>query len=202
MVFPSSYIERLSAFSLETLHMQVFFIVFGTVYAFIGYGDQTMFANAPEYENENVLGASSISAQNLITEDEPGLGFQLPSGPGSLFNSPANNSAQNGFFSNSLLDISGSFGIIVAGLFALFFLNVIKIWKFKTTISKRLVGSVIVHESNRNLTLVEAFIREFVKIFSCLLLVGALWMLIDRRRQALHDKIVKSLVLREVVPNY
>lgn len=68
----------------------------------------------------------------------------------------------------------------------------------KYTPGKYLMGIRIIKETGRNLTFWEAFLREFCKAISLLVLgLGLIWILIDKKRQGWHDKLIKSVVVEK-----
>lgn len=68
--------------------------------------------------------------------------------------------------------------------------------KYSATPGKKLMGIMVKSESGRNLTLKEAILRELGKIVSAFpFLLGFIWTFFDKKRQAWHDKFVKSLVV-------
>jgi uncharacterized RDD family membrane protein YckC len=54
----------------------------------------------------------------------------------------------------------------------------------------------VVTETNQKLSVVRAFLRYLVFIPSCLVVIGVLWPLWDRRQQAWHDKAAHSHVVK------
>lgn len=70
------------------------------------------------------------------------------------------------------------------------------------TVGKKLLKiKVISDETGQKLNFMQAFLREFVgKFVSALVFgIGYLWMIWDPKKQTWHDKIVKSLVVKETM---
>ena len=66
----------------------------------------------------------------------------------------------------------------------------------KGSLGKRVMGIYIVTEENQQLNFIQASIRYFTKIISALILfIGYFMMLFSEKKQTLHDKIAKTVVL-------
>jgi uncharacterized RDD family membrane protein YckC len=67
------------------------------------------------------------------------------------------------------------------------------------TLGKKLFGMRVVQENGSRITVGQAAIRQLVAAvldaLCCLGLVDDAWILFDRRKQALHDKAAKTLVV-------
>jgi uncharacterized RDD family membrane protein YckC len=63
------------------------------------------------------------------------------------------------------------------------------------TPGKRIMGLIIVGEDGGRVTIGKAIRRYVGYYLSSILLLGYLWVLIDPRRQALHDKLAGTLVI-------
>ncbi len=67
----------------------------------------------------------------------------------------------------------------------------------RATLGKRVMEMQVVTEENDQLSFVQASIRYFSKILSALILfIGYFMMLFSDRKQTLHDKIAKTLVVK------
>jgi uncharacterized RDD family membrane protein YckC len=68
--------------------------------------------------------------------------------------------------------------------------------RYAVTPGKKLMSIMVKSEDGRNLTFIQAILRELGKVVSALpLMLGFIWIFIDKKRQAWHDKFVKSVVL-------
>ena len=66
----------------------------------------------------------------------------------------------------------------------------------RASIGKRVMGLTVVGEAGEQLSFTQASIRYFSKILSVLILfLGYFMMLFSDKKQTLHDKIAKTLVL-------
>ena len=66
-----------------------------------------------------------------------------------------------------------------------------------TTVGKKILRIKVVDENYNVLTFRKALIRELSKIFSELIYyIGFLWVLIDKKKQAWHDKIAKTFSVK------
>jgi uncharacterized RDD family membrane protein YckC len=67
----------------------------------------------------------------------------------------------------------------------------------RASLGKRVLGLSVVSEEGEQLSFTQASIRYFSKILSVLILfLGYFMMLFSHKKQTLHDKIAKSLVLK------
>jgi uncharacterized RDD family membrane protein YckC len=115
-------------------------------------------------------------------------------------------SAVVGFVTQSLqvnqwLGIEGWAGWLVASLlgafsFLTYFVYDVGCWLLAgQTPGKRLMGLLVVQTDGQRLRLGPAIRRWFGYWLSAILFLGFLWVLVDNRRQALHDKLAGTLVL-------
>lgn len=83
---------------------------------------------------------------------------------------------------------------------------VVLTWKFGGTLGKMAVGIKVVREDLKPISFGGALVREFfVKQILYLILIfiswlGYLWVLWDKKKQGWHDKIARTLVIKEVMP--
>lgn len=121
----------------------------------------------------------------------------------SLFDSGSEFTAEDGSASFNL-DTSGTLLALVAS--AIYFMVVMSAWNGQT-VGKKVTGIRVVRENGENITAGFAFVRQTLVIqilfgmFAALLLfiptlLNYLWPLWDDKHQALHDKIVKTRVVR------
>jgi uncharacterized RDD family membrane protein YckC len=84
--------------------------------------------------------------------------------------------------------------------YIIFFLVTIIFWNFKNaTPGKMLLGIIIVDaDTGSKLTVQQMLIRYVGYIISAFVLFcGYFWVAVDRKKQALHDKLARSVVLRK-----
>jgi len=95
----------------------------------------------------------------------------------------------NYFFINLIIPINF---LIVA------FYNTIFVARTGATIGKKLLRIKVVNQGYGNVSLVQTIIREFLGKFisSIIFLLGFAWILHDKNKQALHDKLAKSYVVK------
>lgn len=83
------------------------------------------------------------------------------------------------------------------------FYNIFLIGKFGATMGKMIVGIKVVDENGRKISYGTAFIREFIvknlvyPIIFFIFYLGYLWALWDKKRQTWHDKIARTIVIKE-----
>lgn len=65
----------------------------------------------------------------------------------------------------------------------------------QATWGKRMLSLKVCDEHGQRLTRKQAFWRAVCTAVSCVTLIGPLWILFNRRRQALHDKLCKTVVV-------
>ena len=74
--------------------------------------------------------------------------------------------------------------------------NVFMIMHGGSTIGKRVLGIKVVSENGQPLTLMQAFLREFLgKSIFGVLIIGYLWMLFDQKKQCWQDKMGGTVVI-------
>lgn len=89
--------------------------------------------------------------------------------------------------------ISGAASIVVGWLYSAFMESGPK----QATLGKIVLGLIVTDEQGRRIDFAKASIRHFSKYLSAILLcIGFLMVAFDARKQGLHDKLAKTLVLR------
>jgi uncharacterized RDD family membrane protein YckC len=89
--------------------------------------------------------------------------------------------------------ISGAASIVVGWLYCAFMESGPK----QATLGKIVLGLIVTDEQGRRIDFARASIRHFSKYLSAILLcIGFLMVAFDARKQGLHDKLAKTLVLR------
>jgi uncharacterized RDD family membrane protein YckC len=69
---------------------------------------------------------------------------------------------------------------------------------YQGTLGKRLMDIKVVDENGNRLDLFKAFLRNALKVLSIVpLFIGILWIIFDKKGQAWHDKLSKSIVVKE-----
>lgn len=102
---------------------------------------------------------------------------------------------------NEWLGIEGWAGWLVATLlgafsFLTYFVYDVGSWLLAgQTPGKRLMGLLVVQTDGQRLRFGAAIRRWFGYYLSAILFLGFLWVLVDNRRQALHDKLAGTLVV-------
>jgi uncharacterized RDD family membrane protein YckC len=82
------------------------------------------------------------------------------------------------------------FAVLLPPLYSIFFWTLIG-----QTPGKILMGVRLVQLSGERVTLARAIMRYLGYFVSAFLLLGYLWMLVDNRRQAWHDKLARTVVI-------
>jgi len=93
------------------------------------------------------------------------------------------------------------FGLNIAGIVQLLITvvyNIFFIYKTGSTIGKRLLRIQVVNLEYENVSLKQVIIRETIGKFlsNILLTLGYIWVLIDKNRQAWHDKLAGTYVVK------
>jgi uncharacterized RDD family membrane protein YckC len=87
-------------------------------------------------------------------------------------------------------------GLLAAFTFLTYFVYDVGCWLLAgQTPGKRLMGLLVVQTDGQRLRLGAAIRRWLGYYLSAILFLGFLWVLIDSRRQALHDKLAGTLVV-------
>lgn len=69
--------------------------------------------------------------------------------------------------------------------------------KWQATLGKRVLGLKVVNLNGERITFIRASVRYFSKIISrAVLMIGFLMILFTKKKQALHDKIAKTLIIK------
>ncbi|MCM8766502.1 MAG: RDD family protein [Candidatus Omnitrophica bacterium] len=115
----------------------------------------------------------------------------------------------NNFYSGKI-DFSDAFVIIIKTFIFLviFFLifslyKILVVGKFGASLGKMIVGIKILDENGNRISFRTAFIREVVvkqiiyPIFFFISFLGYLWAIWDKRKQTWHDKIARTIVIKE-----
>lgn len=70
------------------------------------------------------------------------------------------------------------------------------------TFGKRLMDIKVVDENGKRLDLYKAFLRNALKVLSIVpLFIGILWIIFDKKGQAWHDKLSRSIVVKDKSTN-
>lgn len=68
---------------------------------------------------------------------------------------------------------------------------------WQATLGKKLIGIIVTDESGKKLTLLKSFVRQFIFIVSMpIFFLSILILLVNKRKQALHDLIAKTIVVK------
>lgn len=99
-------------------------------------------------------------------------------------------------------DSSGGSIVQTLATFAGWIYAVLFIWKTGATPGKQMMGIKVVRTDGHNLSLWQAFLREVIGKFisGLVFMLGYLWVLWDKNRQAWHDHIAGSYVVTKI-PN-
>lgn len=69
--------------------------------------------------------------------------------------------------------------------------------KYKATLGKMAVGIIVVNENYSKISFARANARYWSKILSCILLIGFIMAGLTRKKQALHDCIAGTIVIKK-----
>ena len=97
-----------------------------------------------------------------------------------------------GINANKSSSLSGILGMLVAWIYFIFMT-----YEYQTTLGKKAVGIIVVSDNATNLTLGQIILRETVGklISTIILMIGYLMVGFTQKKQALHDKIAKTVVV-------
>jgi uncharacterized RDD family membrane protein YckC len=82
-----------------------------------------------------------------------------------------------------------------AGLISFFIYNVFCLVVFGKTVGMMLLGLRVVRADGRKPGVLRAAVRTLAYALSFILMLGFIWIAIDNRRQAWHDKIARTFVV-------
>jgi uncharacterized RDD family membrane protein YckC len=89
--------------------------------------------------------------------------------------------------------VSGAVSIVLGWLYSAF----LEAGPKQATLGKMVLGLIVTDEQGRRIDFARAAIRHFAKYLSAiLLLIGFIMVAFDPRKQGLHDKLAKTLVLK------
>ncbi|MCS7180331.1 MAG: RDD family protein [bacterium] len=107
------------------------------------------------------------------------------------------------FFYNYFAFLLRSFILFIIFFIFLIFYEIFLVGKFGATLGKMIMGIKIVDENGNKISYGTAFIREIlIKVVFYFLIffiagLGYLWALWDKKKQTWHDKIAKTIVIKE-----
>ncbi|MCM8804612.1 MAG: RDD family protein [Candidatus Omnitrophica bacterium] len=106
-------------------------------------------------------------------------------------------------FSKAIYIIIKTFIFLIIFFFIFSLYKILIVGKFGASLGKMIVGIKIVDENGNKISFKTAFIREVVvkqiiyPIFSFFSFLGYLWAIWDKRKQTWHDKIARTIVIKE-----
>jgi uncharacterized RDD family membrane protein YckC len=111
---------------------------------------------------------------------------------------PFNAIVHNGFYNDRLVSMFNGFAGVATFLVILGYFAFMESSEKQATFGKQVMGLIVTTEEGERLDLVSAMLRYFAKIISTLpFFIGFLFPLFTIKRQALHDLIVKTVVIKK-----
>ena len=98
---------------------------------------------------------------------------------------------------NMVMETAVSFSLSLSVIIGLFYFSILECSIIQSTLGKRVFGLEVTDLAGERVSFVKAIVRQFAKIISVVIfLIGFLMVLWDEKKQGLHDKLAKTLVIR------
>lgn len=99
---------------------------------------------------------------------------------------------------NESPDLSNAGGpallLLITGLVFLFYVSIC-LWLFGKTLGMMVMGVRVVKADGTGIGLARALVRTFFMGLSSFFMLGYIWIAVDNRRQAWHDKIARTFIV-------